>query len=405
VRLRVPFRRERKSIDDWPWSSAPPPAWLLGGGGIQMETAVGLPALLGALRLISGAGASCPLKVYRGEAAERVEARDAWQWRLLHRKPQEGTVSSSWRADILGSLAATGRFALRKIRVTDYEQPNGSRIAELIVLDPRKVKPVRKAGQLVYEDQTSGIMRVRPAEDIIYGRTFALPGELEGVSPIEAARQALSAGLKRSRFETAYYDNDARPGIALQFPDEVDEEQAKRFLRLWNAEHAGIDNTHKPAVVGGGAQIKEFPINLRDAQFVDAMMMTVHDVAGIYQIPLSFVTPKEVPTEVDRIFLVTFCFGPLFQIVDEALSYDDELFPAADDLYVAHYTDALLRMDIKGRYEAYKTARQGGWKAPNEIRAEENLPPKDGGDDIQITPVGGAPNQNDGGGSAAGGQQ
>jgi hypothetical protein len=35
-------------------------------------------------------------------------------------------------------------------------------------------------------------------------------------------------------------------------------------------------------------------------------------------------------------------------------------------------------------------ARQAGWLTANEIRALENYPPVDGGDVLQVTPVGGA---------------
>jgi hypothetical protein len=37
-------------------------------------------------------------------------------------------------------------------------------------------------------------------------------------------------------------------------------------------------------------------------------------------------------------------------------------------------------------------ARQAGWLTANEIRALENYPAVEGGDDLQMTPVGGAPN-------------
>jgi hypothetical protein len=42
--------------------------------------------------------------------------------------------------------------------------------------------------------------------------------------------------------------------------------------------------------------------------------------------------------------------------------------------------DALLRGDLKTRYDAYATAIQNGWASPNDIRAWEELPSIPDGD-------------------------
>ncbi|MNT02325.1 Phage portal protein [compost metagenome] len=48
--------------------------------------------------------------------------------------------------------------------------------------------------------------------------------------------------------------------------------------------------------------------------------------------------------------------------------------------YAKFNVDSILRTDLKTRYEAYRTAIQGGFLAPNEARAKEDMPPKPGGD-------------------------
>jgi hypothetical protein len=45
-------------------------------------------------------------------------------------------------------------------------------------------------------------------------------------------------------------------------------------------------------------------------------------------------------------------------------------------------TGSLLRTDTAGRMAAYVQGRTGGFITTNEIRARENMPPVDGGDDI-----------------------
>jgi phage portal protein BeeE len=46
--------------------------------------------------------------------------------------------------------------------------------------------------------------------------------------------------------------------------------------------------------------------------------------------------------------------------------------------------DALLRGNIKDRYEVYTKGIQGGVLKPNEARQLENLPPVDGGDSLMV---------------------
>jgi len=49
--------------------------------------------------------------------------------------------------------------------------------------------------------------------------------------------------------------------------------------------------------------------------------------------------------------------------------------------FVEHDLAGLLRGDLKARYEAYRIGREWGWLAPNEIRAWENMPEIDGGEE------------------------
>jgi len=94
--------------------------------------------------------------------------------------------------------------------------------------------------------------------------------------------------------------------------------------------------------------------------------------------------------------------APRLARIEQAFRADRDFFGIDTDQFPEFLADAVLRPDVKTRYEAYRLARQGGWLAPNEIRDRENLPPKEGGDEIQETPVGGAPNPQDdqGAGSA-----
>jgi phage portal protein BeeE len=64
------------------------------------------------------------------------------------------------------------------------------------------------------------------------------------------------------------------------------------------------------------------------------------------------------------------------------------LLPYGTDLDIR--LDLILRANPTARYEAHASALGAGWKTPNEVRAEEGLPPVDGGDEL-ITAAAPAP--------------
>ena len=59
---------------------------------------------------------------------------------------------------------------------------------------------------------------------------------------------------------------------------------------------------------------------------------------------------------------------------------DRDLIGADDKLYARFNRAALVKGDIKARWEAYVKGLQWGVYSPNEIRALEDQNPRDGGD-------------------------
>lgn len=357
--------------------------WLAtGGAGSSVKRAAGLPAWLAVMkRLADGVGMS-PLVVYRGDREDRARADDHPVAELL-RAPGDGYNAFTFRADVAASLAAVNNAYVRKYKAR-------GRVAELLVLDPRDVTVERVNGRIVFHDASEGRTETRTSGDIIHIRGVGLPGELVGVNPVESLRRRLDTGLRRERYESSYFDQDARPGTVVTFPQDVGVERIRAFLAQWNADHQGAENAGKTAGLGGGASLEVIPpISFADAEFVEAEQLNLRTIAGLYGVPAGMVGDGPV-TEEDRLQFVMFALGPMFSAIELALSADRDLFPpGGEPVFVEHNADRLLRGVTTTRFAAHKDARQGGWKSINEIRAEENLPPVDGGDTVQLTPVGG----------------
>jgi phage portal protein BeeE len=75
-----------------------------------------------------------------------------------------------------------------------------------------------------------------------------------------------------------------------------------------------------------------------------------------------------------------------------ALKRDADLFPSGSEMFPEFLTSAVLRPNLVARNAAYKNALETGYMTANEVRELENLPPMKNADELQQTPVGGAPN-------------
>ena len=374
---------------DWPWSSQPPDWVLRLGVPGEVRWAVGVPALLAVLRAITNAAQQCPLIVYSGDGDARERARTSPQWRLLHGAAEPRVPSSRLVADAALSLAGCGNWYGRKIA-------GGGNVMRIVSLDARRILPERAGGEIVYRDRGNGAAgsgaTLYPGE-IIHARMAAVGDDLVGLSPISALRTVTAASLERREFEQRVMANDARPGIVFksaQPPDSADEADA--WVERWMSRHGGPANAGRPTIISADDDIVQLPVNLADLQFVEQNRSTREELAGVYQLPLSYAGADRSPTYEDRQQLALLCIGPIVGALADTLNVDLELFPPGSGLSCEPLYDALLQTSVRERYEAYRLARQGGWVTANELRRRENLGPIEGGDQIQQTPVGGAPN-------------
>jgi HK97 family phage portal protein len=164
-------------------------------------------------------------------------------------------------------------------------------------------------------------------------------------------------------------------------------------VEFWDERHRGSGNVSRTAALGGGAKANQIPISLEDAQFVESNQFTARQVASIYGLPPAFLCLGEQGmSDKDWTQLLTFGLGWIYTAIDQAFNADRDLFPPGSGLFCEHLSDGLIRFDPVTRFLGHVKSRQGGWITGNEIRRLENMPPHPDGDELQKTPVGGAPN-------------
>jgi HK97 family phage portal protein len=374
-----------------PWPGRPSAA----GRVVTVADAGGLPAVAQCIRLFAETTGLVPCVVYSGDAPERERARDSWQWYRLHERPNDDQSAFDFFQDIETGVEATGNGFIWKAKgarvIRDAED------IQLFAMDPFIVRVAREGGRKVFKIREDGQERTYDSTNIIHVRGWTLrAGADEGVSPIALHRETLGVALAQQDYEGRFYSNNAQTTVAIVVPEMISDEEAAGIADLFVVQHTG-PNAFRPAVIRGGGDVKQLSISAQDAQYIQTRQMGLEDVARMFHLSAVGMLSRPTGTAVaeasddfERFLKVD--LSPRLRRIELALRGDQDLFPRNLDLFPEFLTDAVLKPDIKTRYEAFRLAKQGGWMTANEIRERENLPPHDQGDVLQETPVGGAPN-------------
>ena len=357
------------------------------GVRVDFEGAAGLPAFFRGARLISETAASLPIRLYRGYEDDRRPQPRARQHELLRRPNADISTFAFW-SYVYKSLLR-GNAYIWKVKTR-------SGVKQLYNVNPAFVTPKYDGATPTFElrDREYGpVVRTVGKGEIIHIPGVTLEDPYIGESIVAVHRHALGMELGRQSFEGRYIANDASPGVVLSHKGNPSLEQRRDVREGFENRHRG--NAGRVGQVWGGWDVTPFPISLQDAQFIEAKNFAVRDIGLMLGIPEGFLNyPTSTPSspEDESIRLLRDGVLPWGTMVESGLVADQDLFPEPDwslDLDERGF----LRADLKTRYEAYRLGRQGGWLTGNEARGWEGLPPLEGGDVLQETPVGGQGNQ------------
>lgn len=398
-----PRRKPDERSLNWPDRSKPP-SWaeVSSGGGysplpVTTESAVGLPAVAAAIRLVSETLASLPLVVYSGLEAEKRRAVDSWQYDLLHELPGMGDFTPfDFASDVAACIEASGNAFIQKVKAAD-------RVVALIVIDPARVEVKREKGEKVFlVRDTEGRQGTYNSSTILHIRGFTVNGSDIGLSPIAIHRTKLGAVMARDQFEGRFFGQGMNSSVSVEVPGQMDEGEQKTFLRRWLSNHTGLGNSHLPVLLTNGAKVNRFGMSLEDAQFVESEKLNLVQVANIFGLPASWLgaePPRGTTTEQESLRLYAALLRRMRRI-ELALRTDADLFPDRS-LYPEFDATQLIRTDAKTAAEVEHMQVQDGSLLVDEARAKRGMgplppipedPTETPGMVPQLTPVGGQAN-------------
>lgn len=360
---------------------------IIGGGAISNAgpvvnetTAMKVSAVYACVALIAGAISTLPLPIYQRtqDGRERV---DHEYWWLLNEQPQEEiSAAVFWEYMVAARLFYGDCFA-------ELIRPSfrSSRITALMPHHPLRVQPFRDAeGSLWYRiNPLVGASYVLHPSDIIHVPSLGFDG-LRSPSPITyAARQAIGTSLAAGEYSAKFFSNGARPDFALTMPGNMTEDQAKLLRATWGERHGGVSNSHLPAILTGGLDIKQLSLSAQDSQILATSNLQIEEIARTLGVPPHMIGYTEKSTSwgsgvenMGRGFVKFTLQRDLVKIEQEL---NRKLWPSREKYFVEFNVAGLERGDLKSENDALRVAlgRAGepGWMTQDEVRRLKNLPP------------------------------
>lgn len=327
-----------------------------------------IPAVHRALQIISTAAMQLPMDVERGGrtlAGTEVPA--------IVRRPSLSMSRSEFIEQLTLSLAGWGNaYVLR------HTGPEGE-IVDLEPLAPSLVTTWRDDKRRVHHDYDG---RTYNPDQIRHLRYLAMPGQLLGIGPIQAA-QATMASARDMRDYAAQWFGTGQPAGILSTDQPLTGDDALRYRNAWNhldADGNPIDQGTNPArvrVLGKGLTYTPLVVSPSDSMWLEAQAFDALEIARIFGVPstLMMVTPdggSMTYSNVEQEWLGFVRFGLMAYLrrIEDAMT---DLTPRGQT--VRFNLEGLLRTDTASRYASYKTALDAGFLTIDEVRATEHLAP------------------------------
>ena len=340
--------------------------------------------------------AQLPLKVYR-RVDENIRERDRTSpAALLIWKPNRWQTSFEFNRALATEYLVFG--AVYVWTVPSVETPSGY---EAFIVPTEWLVDKTETSTNPYEpdsiwirtnDGTSDSFMI-PAEEFTLFRTYS-PGNPGGfISPIAALRATLQEQIEASNFRKELWHSSGRLNAQIIRPANVqpwDEKTRKKFITMFReAWGAGGNKAGSIPLLEDGMEIKPFQTSFKENQWAESVRLSRETVAAAYGVNPSLIWHTEAQTYAsakdNARQLYSECLGPILQMLQQR--YNAFILPkvgADPSTYVEFDLNEKLKGSFEERAGILQAAVGGPWMTRNEARADNNLPPIEGGDEIIV---------------------
>lgn len=354
------------------------------GRKVSTQLAMQLTSVFSCVRVLAESVGMLPCSLYEQLESGNKRATKERLHKLLAVKPNNYMTPQELWELLIACLCLRGNFYAYKVYAL-------GEVVELLPLDPSCVTP-KLNNQWEPEYQVTfpnGKSETLTQQEIWHVRIFTLDG-LVGLSPIAYARQAIGLGLATEEHGARLFGNGAVTSGVLQTEQELSDLAFDRLKRDFEENHQGLTNAHKPLILEMGLKWQQISLSAEDAQFIETRKFQLEEICRIFRVPLHMVqnTDRATFNNIENLGIgfINYSLVPYLIRIEQRINAGLVKASKQGTFYAKFNTGALLRGDMKSRFEAYSTGINWGIYSPNECRELEELNPREGGD-IYLTPM------------------
>ncbi|EMJ4840080.1 phage portal protein [Morganella morganii] len=354
------------------------------GRRVSPQLAMQLTAVFSCVRVLAESVGMLPCSLYEQlETGNRRAVRERLN-RLLSVNPNNYMTPQEFWELLIACLCLRGNFYAYKVKAL-------GEVVELLPLDPSSVTPKLNSKwepeyQVTFPD---GRHDTLTQDDIWHVRIFTLDG-LTGLSPIAYAKQAVGLGLATEEHGSRLFGNGAVTSGVLQTDQYLKDDAYERLKTDFENRHQGLANAHKPMILEMGLKWQQISMTSEDAQFLETRKFQLEEICRIFRVPLHMIqnTDRATFNNIENLGIgfINYSLVPYLTRIEQRINAG-LVKPSKQGVFYAKFNaGALLRGDMKSRFDAYATGINWGIYSPNECRELEELNPREGGD-IWLTPM------------------
>lgn len=242
-----------------------------------------------------------------------------------------------------------------------------------------------------------GTTEVLMPDDVVHFRMPTPLSDYEGTSAIKSANVRIDTENYASLYQRDFFLNNARPDgiIKANVGANLTEEQKNEIREEFERRHKGVGKNSRLAVLEGDIAYQQISISQREMDFIESLKFTRDDILVAFHMPKILVS---VTDDVNRATAETGMNIFLSEMVDPQnqllwKKINEQLVASDFDEALFFVPDQQAKKDRATVLADYESGLKNSYLTINEVRAEENRAPIEGGDvlymPLNLVPIGG----------------
>lgn len=354
------------------------------GKRVSSQKAMRLTAVFGCVRVLAESMGMLPCNLYKVTGNSKQKATSERLHKLLTMKPNDYMTPQEFWELVIVCLCLRGNFYAYKVKAL-------GEVVELLPIDPGCVDPkLNSQWQPVYQVTfPDGSTDVLGQDDIWHVRTLTFDG-LVGLNPIAYAREAISLGMATEEHGARLFSNGAVTSGVLRTEQSLTDAAYDRLKKDFEDSHLGLSNAHRPMILEMGLDWKSMALNAEDSQFLETRKFQLEEICRLFRVPMHMVqnTDRATFSNIENLGIgfINYSLVPYMTRIEQRINVGLVKESKQGTYYAKFNAGALLRGDMKSRFESYSTGINWGIYSPNDCRELEDMNPRSGGD-IYLTPM------------------